>query len=302
LCEPVALAHLSIELGHLPAAEFAAGMDRIRRHFQTLAPWVSAALNSQVIVGRQPRISTCFLIDDYSARFSSPAMVIAEIQQAAVEAGLEIDYLARASGCIEANGVPVADLVQERIVPDPPPNTNGSRPLLSESGWLCNGQRSLVPATVEAMDIVPHWQPPGENGADGQQVFLDVQVWEDSGERRTWSYPFIAATWQLLRLGLLRNSGRVIAAPQIWEGSATEDWDMLPAVIQLNPTAAPFCAYRTLAVLPTGYVRAAHAVRVILGQVAVEETVAQFVRDSSGVEGLSLPADIVDRLGYVFVD
>ena len=43
----------------------------------------------------------------------------------------------------------------------------------------------------------------------------------------------------------------------------------LPAVVQLNPAAAPFCAYRTLTLMDTQYLPVEMAVRTILGQVAV---------------------------------
>ena len=46
-------------------------------------------------LGREPRISTCFLVDDYFTQFSSPREVLPMLHEAAAAAGLTIDYLAR---------------------------------------------------------------------------------------------------------------------------------------------------------------------------------------------------------------
>jgi len=140
----VPLSHLSIELGHLYLEDFAVGPQHLRRYFQQVAPWVNAArqacaehLQSQRIQHNQSgqqgrraraRVSTCFLVDDYFTRFSSPAELVPGLVSAAREAGLEIDYLARESGCAHADRVELARLVEGRLVADPPPDTNGSRP------------------------------------------------------------------------------------------------------------------------------------------------------------------------------
>jgi hypothetical protein len=298
---PVPFAHLSIEVGRLAADDLALGLDHVRRHFQSVAGWAEAARRKHIadIGGRPPRISTCFLIDDYSARYASPAALIPELLGAAQDSGLAIDYLARQSSCATTDTVPVARLTEERIVPDPPPGSNGSRPPVTEVGWLCNGQRSPAAGQAEAMGALMPWAPASENGADGQSVFVDIQLWEEHGTRITWSDTFLCAVWQLLRLGMLRSSGQPVAAPQVWQGALPDDWDALPAIIQMNPTAAPFCAYRTLSVLPTGLVRTAHAVRVILSQVAMEGAAVRYVDERSRAESYPLPAALIDRLEYI---
>ncbi|MGQ0718352.1 MAG: SCO2522 family protein [Pseudonocardiales bacterium] len=314
----VPLAHLSIELGHLYMEDFAAGPQHLRQCFRQVAPWVNAArqacadgLQSQRTQqgrcgqdGRKARvrISTCFLVDDYFTRFSSPAELVPELVSAAHEAGLEIDYLGRESGCADANGVTLARLVEDRLVADPPPDTNGSRPPAAEVGWLCNGQRSPASGTAEAMDAIPRWTPPVQNAARRHSIFLDVELWDldESNGRRTWSCPFLAAVWQLLRLGMLRHDGESVATAQQREGSFPDDWDELPAVTQLNPTAAPFSAYRTLSVLSTRFLPIEHAVRTILSQTAVDRDVLGQVMTRSRSEGIELPLELVDRIDYVF--
>jgi len=252
--------------------------------------------------GRQTRarVSTCFLVDDYFTRFSSPAELAPGLVSAAREAGLEIDYLARESGCAHANGVELARLVESRLVPDPPPDTNGSRPPAAEVGWLCNGQRSPVSDAAEAMDAIKRWMPPVQNAARRHSVFLDVELWDESNGRRVWSCAFLAAVWQLLRLGMLRHDGEgVTAAPQ-WEGAFPDDWDEIPAVTQLNPAATPFSAYRTLSILSTRFLPIEHAVRTILSQVGVDRDVLDQVTTRGRGESILLPLELVDRIDYVF--
>lgn len=304
--EGIPLAHLSVELGHLYMEDFAAGPDHLVHHFERVAVWAQAAVQAcgQAMNGRKARISTCFLIDDYFTRFSTPAKVVPELIRAARYSGLEIDYLARESACAVADGVPLASLVEGRLVADPPPDTNGSRPPTTETGWLCNGQRSpatALPGAGEAMGAVQTWEPPQENAANRHSIFLDVELWDEAHGRRTWSCPFLAAVWQLLRLGMLRNMGETVAVPRVHEDGFPSDWDRLAPVVKLNPNAAPFSAYRTLSVLSPRFLGIEHAVRTILSQVAVERAVADQIARRSESEGLPLPAEVVSRIEYVFV-
>lgn len=307
----VPLAHLSIELGHLYREDFTAGLD-LQQYFARVAPWANAGRQAytdslQRQHGQQgrkarARVSTCFLIDDYFMRFSSPAELVPQLVSAARAAGLEIDYLARESGCADAEDVALARSVAGRLVVDPPPNTNGSRPPVTEAGWLCNGQRSPASDPGQAMDKVQPWTPPVENSARNHSIFLDVQLWDESKGRRRWSCTFLAAVWQLLRLGMLRHDGAAVAAAQKWEGEFPDDWDKIPVVTQLNVTAAPFSAYRTLSILSTKFLPNEHAVRTILSQVAIDRDVLEQVMERSRKEGVELPPELVDRIEYVFVE
>lgn len=300
--QAVPLSHVSIELGHLYCEDFDAGPERLRRAFARVAPWARAAreIAATQVSGRTPRISTCFLIDDYFGPIRPPGEVLPALLAAAESNGLTIDYLVRESACAEADGVPLARLVEERIVADPPPQTNGVRPPVAETGWLCNGERSTVAPSLEAMELVGRWRPPRENSARRHSVFVDVELWDEHQDSRTWSCAFLAAVWQLLRLGLLRYRGAPVAVPRPAPEEWPERWEELPPVMRLGPSAAPFCAYRTLSVLPGRFFPTEHAVRTVLSQVAVDAVVAGQVRERSQAEGITLPAEPVDRLEYVF--
>jgi hypothetical protein len=297
----VPLAHLSIELGHLYADDLAAGPERLKELFRQVAPWAQLARESCQLAVRpkRARVSTCFLVDDYFGELGPPYDVVPQILAAAADAGLEIDYLARESGCAVADGVDLARLVEGRLVADPPPNTTGSRPPPTVSGWLCNGQRSPQ-ASGEAMRESAGWRPPSENGANRHSIFVDVQLWDEPGGGRRWSCAYLAGVWQLLRLGLLRYEGRPVAGPRPAGQPVPQTWEALPTVARLNDVAAPFTAYRTFSVLPGRFLPVEVAVRTMLSQYAVEEAVAKQVSERAEGEGLALPLSVIDRIEYAF--
>ncbi|WP_245601908.1 SCO2522 family protein [Hamadaea tsunoensis] len=297
----VPMAHLSVELGHLYMDDFARGEGHLREHFRRVAPWVAAArAHATDALGRRARISTCFLIDDYFTQFSSPAVVLPQIIAAAGAAGLSIDYLVRESACAEADGVPLASLVHSRIVDDPPPRTTGERPPATESGWLCNGERSPGWQVMAALEDAPAWRPPSQNAAVNHSIFIDVEMWRDEKEGRLWSCPFLAAVWQLLRLGLLRDDGRPVAVPADRPPSWPAAWSELPAATRLTERPAPFAAYRTFSVLAPRFAAVETAVRTILSQVLPDAGVLAEIRSRADGENLYLPAEFVDRIEYSF--
>ncbi|MEV7803305.1 SCO2522 family protein [Microbispora sp. NPDC088329] len=299
----VPLSHVSVELGHLYMEDFEAGPARLREQFRRVAPWLATvrSLWRERVPGGRARVSTCFLVDDYFSRFSTPAELVPMVLDAAAEHDLTIDYLARESACAQSRGVELARLVEDRIVDDPPPETDGSRPPVKETGWLCNGSRSPRTAPLQAMGKTRPWEPPAQNAKRGHSIFVDVELWDEKEARRTWSCPFLAAVWQLLRLGLLRSDGRVPLPPVALDGGWPRDWDGLPAVVRLNPQAAPFSAYTTLSVLSPRFLPVELAVRTILSQVAVDDEVLRQVATRSESEGIRLEEELVDRISYVFV-
>ena len=301
--EQVPLAHLSLELGHLYMEDFARGPDHLRAHFRKVRPWVAAAREDcagELPPGRKPRISTCFLVDDYFTQLSSPAVVIPQLIAAAAESGLLIDYLARESACAQAGDVRIAELVADRLVEDPPPTTNGKRPPGSQTGGLANGQRSATDRAAQAMDAGPGWGPPQQNGATKHSIFVDVELYSTKDGVRTWSCPFLAAVWQLLRLGMLRDAGRPVVTPLPPADPLPQSWSELSPVTQLNPNAEAFAAHRTQSILAPRFHEIETAVRVILSQVAVDAEIRQQIQARARAEHLDLPAEIVDRIQHVY--
>ncbi|MEW2292618.1 SCO2522 family protein [Streptomyces sp. NPDC006743] len=302
--QAVPLSHLSLELGHLYMEDFEAGPRRLREHFAQVRPWAEAARAAAAVRtgGRRPRISTCFLIDDYFTRFSSPAELVPLLLAEAERAGLAVDYLARESGCAVTGKVPVAEAVAGRLVEEPPPGSYGGRPPAAQTGWLANGERSPVARAPQAMKSAAAWEPPRQTAARRHSVFLDVELWsEDADGRRTWSCPFLAAVWQLGRLGLLRTEGEPLFVPHPDTPAVLpDDWDDLPPLLRLNARADPFAAYRTCSVLPSRFLPVEHAVRVILDQTEVDRGALEQVAERSAREKVTVPDSVADRVSYVF--
>lgn len=296
------LAHLSLELGRLNFEDFDDGPDRLREHFERVAPWVHdgpAALAAR-LPGR-PRVSTCFLIDDYFGPNRSPDQVLPGLLDAAASHGMPIDYLVRESACADADGVPLAELVAERIVADPVPGTNGARPAVRDSGWLSNGQPSAQPRSSEAMSVGNSWRPPVQNAANRHSIFMDVQLWDEVSGWRRYSSAYLASIWQLLRLGLLRRAGELVAQPRTWDGQFPDEWSQLPPVIKLNAAAAPFSAYRAHSILGRRFSLTEQAVRTILSQVLVDPLIAEEAQRRAATEGIELPLEATERVDYTFI-
>lgn len=221
----------------------------------------------------------------------------------AERAGLAVDYLARESACAVSGKVPVAEAVAARIVEEPPPGSYGNRPPAAQTGWLANGVRSPTARAPQAMRKVAAWEPPRETAARRHSVFLDVELWNETPDgERLWSCPFLAAVWQLARLGLLRHQGEAVFEPQPHTGAFPDEWDDLPPLVRLGERADPFAAYRTCSVLPGRFLPVEHAVRVILDQTDVDRDALRQAAERSAGEGVPVPGPVADRVSYVFCE
>lgn len=155
------------------------------------------------------------------------------------------------------------------------------------------------------------YRPSEELAAREHSIFLDVQIWS----RRTvrvngrneihtkWSCPFLASIWQLLRLGMLRYEGRPVVEPRLWTSrSFPAKWWEMPAVIQLNPSAKPFAAYRSLSLLPQRYLGVEHAVRIILEHIDLDAEVIDQIVARAGREEITLPRTVTKRLSHLLLE
>jgi hypothetical protein len=301
--ESLPLSHVSVEVGHLYMEDFFDGEETVHRTFAAAAPWVRTAQTPQAIgcEKQSVRVSTCFLIDDYFGRFSSPAAVIPMVLAAAKREELEIDYLVRESACAAAKDISPASLTLGGLVTEPVPGTTGGRPPLTETGWLTNGRRSPSTSSAEAMAKRTPWQPPRESARRRHSIFVDIELWDERDGHRTWSCAMLAAVWQLMRLGLLRDQGRPVVIPQDWADVRFPDsWDDLPPVIRLNPQATAFAAYTTLSALSPRFLPVELAVRTILSQFACDQSVFAEATGRAVRDAMQLPAELVDRIRYVF--
>ncbi|WP_067720484.1 SCO2522 family protein [Nocardia yamanashiensis] len=319
------LSHLSVEVGHFYMDDLTNGPERIEAQLRQVAPLLDAfRAAARAEFGPAARISTCFLIDDYFEQFkdrspgepsTAPTVILPKLLHAADECGVQIDYLVREAGCAEVpafvdgepSGPPLrlAEMMAARIVPEPGRGGNGRRPAAVDNGWLCNGRRSSEFDRGHAMRLQP-WRPPEEFGARNHSIFLDVQLWNDDAETgtRRWSCPFLASIWQLLRLGMIRHEGEVVAAPMPWTEPWPDEWSKLPSVIQLRADAKAFAAYRALSVLPHNYLGIEHSVRVILNHLQLDDEVQAQLTERGGREPVpvTVPLEVRKRLRHVFLE
>ncbi|MGW6425609.1 SCO2522 family protein [Nocardia sp. NPDC055053] len=309
----VPLAHLSIEVGHLYMSDLQDAAS-IESHFRRVAPIVQAltgiAQGLSVPPGARPRISTCFLIDDYFHNEPGPQHVVPMLLRIALECGVRIDYLALESGCARfrrdqdaERPIPLAQMVADSIVAEPAPGSTGRRPPTAELGWLCNGSRSSDHEPESALTM--NYRPPVEFTARDHSVFLDVELWSHRppDAERQWSCPLLASVWQLLRLGMLRHEGKALvqtdfrSAEEPWPTS----WDQLPSVLQVQSYPAPFAAFHALSILPQQYLSVEHAVDVILEHVALDRDVVASIQDRAQHEAIALTGELTDRLSHYFM-
>ncbi|MBL1073165.1 hypothetical protein JK358_02020 [Nocardia sp. 2] len=312
------LSHLSIEVGHFYMDQIANGTvreDRIRAQFQRVAPLLRKFTEiAQEERDGRARVSTCFLVDDYFKSDTDPTRVLDKVLELAEECDVRIDYLAREAGCAEVPtfigeepvGEPIrlAEMMVSRLIAQPDEESNGRRPPTLEGGWLCNGRRSSDDEREQAMRVGPY-RPPEEYNARNHSIFLDVQLWSterrNGVDRTLWSCPFLASIWQLLRLGMIRNDGAVVAAPRERPARWPDHWNKMPAVMQLNPDAAPFAAYRALSLLPYHYLGIEHAVRVILAHLRPDDEVYEKLVERAARERITMPREVTQRLSHVFI-
>jgi hypothetical protein len=89
--------------------------------------------------------------------------------------------------------------------------------------------------------------------------------------------------------------------PKDWTDPRFPDrWDDLPPVIRLNPGATAFAAYTTLSVLSPRFLPVELAVRTILSQFACDKAILAEAADRAARDTMRLPAELVDRIRYVF--
>ncbi|MBW8802631.1 MAG: hypothetical protein JF587_02040 [Catenulisporales bacterium] len=307
------LSHLSVEVGHFYMDELENGEGPILAQFERVKPWLAAAEASVACGTEKPRVSTCFLIDDYFQRKPDAGQIIERLLRLSRQAGVRIDYIARESSCaVRADGLRVAELVARRLLQEPEPETStGSRPPALNSGWLANGRPPREEKVLSAMR--GHvWKPADEFSKRNHSIFLDVELWRDPPEspmdeetllnQRLYSCPFLAAVWQLVRLGLLRNDGAPALAVSEPPASWPDDWSLFPDIIKVNPQAKPFYAYRAFSIMPQHFLGIEHAVRTIVEHFLVDPGVGESLHIRAEEKNIALPQVVADRVSHHFLD
>lgn len=306
-------AQLSVEVGHVYLGELQ-DPSLVGSAAAAAAFWIKPVLDK---VGRA-NASVCLMIDDYfPARGSiDPDEAAALFIAAFEEAGLALDYVAH-----EADFAVFAEDVRARIQPQPRlgemsfGEPGGFRNDLKDSsgrwlrsGWISNGDP--IRAERGARDGFALFDRAAKTDETlgrpehRTSMALEVQIYDTpKGDAVVWSCPFLAACWQLVRLGALRDDNNEPRFPE--------------RMRQLRDDAPPFHARRTLTLLPPSMLRVEHAVRVILSQldldsrfVAEQEGLAKHlaamarkrVKSKSGEAPPPRLYDVNEAIAYVFAD
>lgn len=284
------LADVSVEFAHLYLVNVDEEQADVAAYLasQWLKPVVEAYEDAGLTV------STVVMIDDY---FAPPDTKIDEkvqiLENACKHAEMRIDHIVYESACAES-----IDRMKIHLQREPHRGDGSSNPPPEDVGsaWLSNGDppRS-VPSDDEIVGPLARIRVP--TGASDRQttlaparghhsIHLDVQLFKAQGASRDrlWACPALAAWWQLIRLGMLRDDQQ--GRPQ------------LPPRTRSREGAPPLPARRTLTLLDPRFLEIEHAVRAILERLNLPEAWRRYLRD-----GPALPSvhEHLDRMAYMFV-
>lgn len=306
------LSHLSVEVGHFFMEELENGEEPIFEQFRRVKPWLDAAKASVVSGDEKPRVSTCFLIDDYFQSWPDAPSIMIKLLRLSEEAGVTIDYVARESACARRrDGFVVAELLAKRLLEEPEPDLDtGARPPAMVSGWLSNGKPMREAIVLNAMEA-HNWDAPLEYGKRNHSIYVDVELWQDRADLATdqddlqkgrqYSCPFLAAVWQLVRLGLLRKDGAPALEVVDFDGEWKPEWSQFPDVVRVNPRAMPFYAYESLSIMPQHFLPIETAVRTIIDHFLVQPDVMESLDLRAAEKNIAVPAVISERISHHFL-
>lgn len=281
-------ADLSLEFAHLylrhvtEESAFAAAV--------TAKRWVEPLINRYTSGGLS--VTKTVMVDDY---FTRETEVVEEktrlILDACERAEIEPDYVVFEGACAET-----VERMMARLVPEPrrgDGSAEGADRTLREE-WLSNGSpgRAAEPAEHESSLLstrLPETsaeapRPPARGAASGPHALhLDIELFRVVRGEHLYGCPTLAAWWQLIRLGMLREQN---GAPTV------------PARTVVRNPDVPFAAQRTLTVLSPRFIEVEHAVRTILGQVnPPPEWLANLRLGRDEPE----PGEALKRIAYLFV-
>jgi hypothetical protein len=257
------IAHMSVEIAHIYLGELTE---------DTAGDAVSAAIDRVgPVVDRMTRdhgrtVSTCVLIDDYfESKGPTPEQAVEIFKNAAARLGFRLDWIAFEADCALA-----ADYFFDKLYPQPRfgesshGGVHGEPNRLSRSGqsWVSNGdptRQTKAPRSRRFLGEEVKYPAGKVRPEIATSIALDVEIAKagSQGDDLIWSCPFLAACWQLIRLGCWREPSGGMLAPK-----------RLLAVSERPP---PFFARRTLSHLPSRYLRVEHAVQVILNQLTIDD-------------------------------
>lgn len=284
-----AMADLSIEFAHL----YLANLDEEHAVASAHAAkqWLTPVMAAYEEAGMT--VSTVVMIDDYFAPEDTDIEQKAQmLRDACAEIGVRVDHVAYEAACAESVG-----RMQAHLHPEPRKGDGSSSPPPADIGsdWLSNGDPPRGRQTEAG--VVGRLFQGDEESHLGQRmsaptparghhsIHLDVQLWkaQRGSDARLWACPTLAAWWQLIRLGMLRDEHDRPVAPQRTQSLAD---------------APPLPARRSVTLLDNRFLEVEHAVRAILKRLSLPEAWRRYLREG---EMPPSPDEHLNRIAYIFV-
>ena len=290
-------ADLSIEIGHFYMSELQKELhaDRTASEVRELvgrrmdAGFAAVAPIVKRYEQHKKQVSVVVLIDDYfwTKKYELSREDIADkVVQYSAEKSIPLDFVVYESALAES-----VEMMFNRIVPFPIGGA-GSRQVdgVDRSQWLSNGQagRKLVRSSkTPRLGMSVTADGPDETVVKRPRphsLHIDVEMYaDDENGKRKWACPVLAAWWQLVRLGMLRDN----------DGNASYPSD----TIVINDERK-LVAMRTLTALSPDFLEIEAAVRTILCQVSIPQLWQDQLRDGPRMPE---PDEHLSRMGYVFI-
>ena len=220
------VADLSLEFAHLYLGQL--DEQEAERAARLARRWLGPVLDTCEAVGLS--VSTVVMLDDYFAPDSTDLEAMARLLEDACAAeGVRIDHLVHEAACAES----VAQL-RTHLCREPREGDGSSTPSPPAIGseWIANADpprgrafeqrvvRRTARARPQAAPAAAGTRVNGDGRGRGSRghhsIHLDVQLWKQiAGSERLWACPTLAAWWQLIRLGMLRDAaGRPTVPPR----------------------------------------------------------------------------------------
>ena len=235
------------------------------------------------------QVSVVVLIDDYfwTKKYELSREDIAdEVVQYSAEKSIPLDFVVYESALAES-----VEMMFSRIAPFPIVGA-GSRQVdsVDRSQWLSNGQagRKLARSTTSPrLGMSRTADGPDETLVERPRphsLHIDVEMYaDDEDDQRKWACPVLAAWWQLVRLGMLRDN----------EGNAS-----YPSDTKVISDHGKLFAKRTLTALSPDFLEIEAAVRTILCQVNIPQMWQDQLRDGKPIPKSD---EHLSRMSYIFI-
>lgn len=294
---------LSVEVGHF----YISDLDRLCRESEldhALESFVHRSMDSGIAavtpivrkyLERKRTVSMTVLIDDYFLPDDSKldgtdvADILREYNSSAdLGPALRLDHIAFESDLAESVETMLHHLMRPPRLGDGSSQGEGQH----NEAWLSNGQTGRhqpSDAHSSALDMALESQRSESTYSSGSRhphsLSIDVEMYQErDSSKPKWACPTLAAWWQLIRLGMLRDDDDSPYYPE--------------RTIVLNQDQS-FFAKRTLTALSPKFLEIEAAVRTILSQVSIPPMWLKELRD-----GKDLPKadEHLRRISHIFVD